>query len=118
MGNLIGLTILEEIRLLTPYFIYGGTIFVCLILNTIFVIWSSMRRWRREEEERLPEIVRRKLFNRDKLITSLRSYIDKQDKAIERFSVVVRSASLHNQKVNEILQMATVSEMIGKKRAG
>lgn len=116
MNELIGLTILEQIRLLTPYFIYSGIIFICLLFNTIFTIWSNRRRWKREEEKRLPEIVRRKLFNRDKLIVSLRSHIGKQDTVIERYSVAVRAASLHNHKVAEILQLPMINEAARRKR--
>ncbi len=75
-----------------------------------------MRRWKREEEERLPEIVRRKLTNRDKLIASLRFHIGKQDKAIERYSVAVRAASMQNHKVSEILQMPSTNEVASSRK--
>ena len=105
MTNLYGLTLLDGVRIAGPYIVYGGIIFVLLVITTIVVKAVSRRRWKREEKDRLPEIVRRKLSNRDKLITSLRSHIGKQDKVIERYSVAIRAASLHNHKVSEILQM-------------
>ena len=117
MNELIGLSLLEQIRLLTPYFVYSGIIFVLLVVNTIVIKAVCRHRWKREDEERLPEIVRRKLNNRDKLIVSLRYHIKKQDEAIERYSVSVRAANAMNHRVSEILQIPLVNEVVRKKRA-
>ena len=105
LTQLIGLTILEQVRLLTPYFIYGGIMFLLLGINTLLVTYFNWREWRRLEEKRLPETVRRKLADRDRTNRSLRYQIDKQDEVIERFSVAVRAAAMHNHKVAEILQL-------------
>ncbi|HDY68508.1 MAG TPA: hypothetical protein ENH85_12030 [Candidatus Scalindua sp.] len=105
MTQLIGLTILEQVRLLTPYFIYGGIMFLLLGINTLLVTYFNRREWRRLEEKRLPETVRRKLADRDRTNRSLRYQIDKQDEVIEWFSVTIRAAAMHNHKVAEILQL-------------
>lgn len=116
MTDLFELTILEQVRLLTPYFIYSGIMFVLLVLNTIIMRCVLLRRWRREEEERLPETVKRKLADRDKTIRSLRYHIEKQDGVIERFSVAVRAANMHCHKVSEILQMPLTNELAGRRK--
>lgn len=105
LTQLIGLTILEQVRLLTPYFIYGGIMFLLLGINTLLVTYFNRREWRRLEEKRLPETVRRKLADRDRTNRSLRYQIDKQDEVIEWFSVTIRAAAMHNHKVAEILQL-------------
>ena len=116
MTQLIGLTILEQVRLLTPYFIYGGIMFLLLGVNTLLVTYFNRREWLRLEEKRLPETVRRKIADRDRTNRSLRYRIDKQDEVIERFSVAVRAASFQNHKVAEILQLP--HEVARKRRAG
>ncbi len=105
MTELIGLSILEQVRLLTPYFIYGGIIFLLLGINTLLVTYFNRREWRRLEEKRLPESVRRKLADRDRVIKTQQNHVEQLCNTIERFSVAVRAASLHNHKVAEILQM-------------
>ncbi|KKK76897.1 hypothetical protein LCGC14_2859040, partial [marine sediment metagenome] len=105
LTELIGLSILEQARLLTPYFIYGGIMFLLLGINTLLVTYFNRREWRRLEEKRLPETVRRKLADRDRTNRSLRYQIDKQDEVIEWFSVTIRAAAMHNHKVAEILQL-------------
>ncbi len=105
MTQLISLTILEQVRLLTPYFIYGGIMFLLLGVNTLLVTYFNRREWRRLEEKRLPETVRRKLADRDRTIEAQHNHIEQQAKTIERFSVAVRAAAMHNHKVAEILQL-------------
>ncbi len=117
MNELIGLTILEQVRLLTPYFIFSGIIFILLIANTIVTRVVVRRRWRREEEERLPETVRHKLNERDKVIRSLRYHNEQKDKRIAEYSVSLRAAAMHNHKVTEILQLPMVNEVARRKRA-
>lgn len=118
MIELVGLTILEQIRLLIPYFIYGGIIFLLLGINTILVTFFNRREWKRLEEKRLPETTRRKLADRDRVIRSLRYQGDRKDAVIERYSVAVRAASMHNHKVSEILQMPLTNEVAKKRKVG
>ena len=112
------LTILEQVWLLTPYFIYSGIIFILLVANTIVTRVVVRRGWRREEEERLPEIVRHKLNERDKVIRSLRYHNEQKDKWLAEYSVSIRAANQLNHKVSEILQLPMVNETLKKRRAG
>ncbi len=116
MTELIGLSILEQVRLLTPYFIYGGIMFLLLGINTLLVTYFNRREWRRLEEKRLPESVRRKLADRDRAIKTQQNHVEQLCNTIERFSVAVRAASLHNHKVAEILQMPLANEVARRRR--
>lgn len=116
MTELFELTILDQVRLLTPYFIYGGIVFFLLVINTIVMRCVLLRRWHREEEERLPETVKRKLADRDKMIRSQRYHLEKKDGVIERFSVATRAANMHCHKVSEILQMPLLNEVARRRK--
>ena len=118
MTELISLTILEQARLLTPYFIYGGIMFLLLGINTLLVTYFNRREWCRLEEKRLPETVQRKLADRDRTSNSLNNIIEQQAKIIETYSVTIRAASMHNHKVAEILQRPLTNEVARKRRTG
>ena len=92
--------------------------FLLLGINTLLVTYFNRREWRRLEEKRLPESVRRKLADRDRVIKTQQNYVEQLCKTIEVYSVAIRAAAMHNHKVAEILQMPLTNEVVRKRRAG
>ena len=79
--------------------------FLLLGANTLLVTYFNRLEWQRLEEKRLPEAVKSKLADRDRVIKGQQNHVKQLLKTIEVYSVAIRAAAIHNHKVAEILQL-------------